>query len=173
MVRAGSQAGGGLAAGAPWTPLQAVLQRDADLLPLAVKARRGSGTPAGEDARRQLAAALAARRAVDDGVRRAVRALAHSSNALGGAVAAHGGVEAAAEALCASAEALPRPEGAALVDDWQCLRGMVAAWGAACGELDQYGMRHSRAFANLCNAGVPPAALGAAAAAACAEAATA
>lgn len=40
-------------------------------------------------------------------------------------------------------------------------QGMVAAWEASCGPLDQYGMRHTRAFANLCNLGVAPAALAA------------
>ncbi len=44
---------------------------------------------------------------------------------------------------------------------------MVGAWEEACGKLDQYGMQHTRAFSNLCNAGVPPAALGAQAAATC------
>jgi hypothetical protein len=36
---------------------------------------------------------------------------------------------------------------------------MVGAWESQCGKLDQYGMQHTRAFANLCNAGVAPAAL--------------
>lgn len=44
---------------------------------------------------------------------------------------------------------------------------MVGAWEAGCGTLDQYGMRHTRAFANLCNAGVRPEALGAMAAERC------
>lgn len=48
---------------------------------------------------------------------------------------------------------------------------MVGAWEAACGPLDQYGMRHSRAFANLCNAGVAPHALRAAAGGQCGGAA--
>jgi legumain len=43
-----------------------------------------------------------------------------------------------------------------LVDSWQCLRGMVAAWEGSCGPLGQYGMRHTRALANLCNAGLGP-----------------
>lgn len=34
-------------------------------------------------------------------------------------------------------------------------QGMLAAWEDSCGPLDQYGMKHSRTFANLCNAGVP------------------
>lgn len=36
---------------------------------------------------------------------------------------------------------------------WQ---GMVAAWESVRGPLDQYGMQHTRAFANLCNSGVTP-----------------
>ena len=49
---------------------------------------------------------------------------------------------------------VPAPKGKALVSDWDCLRAMVGQWNAACGPLDQYGMKHSRAFANLCNLGV-------------------
>lgn len=52
----------------------------------------------------------------------------------------------------------PRP-GVPLVDDWDCLRGMVGAWQAACGPMGEYGMRHTRMLANLCNAGVRPMAL--------------
>jgi len=44
-------------------------------------------------------------------------------------------------------------EGQALVDDWACLKNMVRAFEASCGELTQYGMKHMRAFANICNAG--------------------
>jgi legumain len=36
---------------------------------------------------------------------------------------------------------------------------MVAAWEVACGPLGQYGMRHTRALANLCNAGLGPGAV--------------
>jgi legumain len=48
------------------------------------------------------------------------------------------------------------------------VQAMVGAWERECGRLDQYGMQHSRAFANLCNAGVSAAQLSASAAAACA-----
>ncbi|WIA16428.1 hypothetical protein OEZ85_013117 [Tetradesmus obliquus] len=50
-------------------------------------------------------------------------------------------------------------EGRAVVDSWECLRGMVQAWEGRCGQLDQYGMKQTRLFANLCNAGVQPHAL--------------
>ncbi|GIL84653.1 hypothetical protein Vretimale_14536 [Volvox reticuliferus] len=52
----------------------------------------------------------------------------------------------------------PAP-GRPLVDDWDCLRAMVAAWGDVCGPMDQYTMRHTRLLANLCNAGLAPALL--------------
>lgn len=55
-------------------------------------------------------------------------------------------------------------------DKMHPLQDMVGAWESVCGALDQYGMRHSRAFANLCNAGVRPAELGTAAALACTDA---
>lgn len=42
----------------------------------------------------------------------------------------------------------------ALVDDWNCLRDMITVWESTCGELGQYGMKHSRIFANLCNLGI-------------------
>lgn len=53
------------------------------------------------------------------------------------------------------------------------LQGMMAAWEAACGPLDQYGMQYSRTFAALCNAGVPPAQLGTSAEGACGAASSA
>lgn len=60
----------------------------------------------------------------------------------------------------------PAP-GKPLVDSWDCLRGMVAAWSDACGPMDQYSMRHTRMFANLCNAGVREEALAEVAARVC------
>lgn len=115
---------------------------------------------------------------LDAGVASAVRRLLSTPSSLAlvhgryGATAHLGPLLAASEVQRAPLEgllqavvstALPRPAGAALVDNWECLRGMVGAWEAACGPLDQYGMRHTRAFANLCNAGLAPAHLGAAA----------
>jgi legumain len=51
---------------------------------------------------------------------------------------------------------LPGKEGKAVVGDWQCLKSMVQSWEGQCGQLDQYGMKLTRMFANLCNAGVQP-----------------
>lgn len=143
---------------APWTPVQgAVPQREADLVPLVAAAARGE---AGAAAR--LAAERRRRAELDAAVLEAVAAAAGAGN-LSGLLGA--------ERLLT--ELVPAPRSEALVDDWDCLRGMVGAWGAACGPLDQYGMRHTRAFANLCNLGVVPEALGAAAAASCGAAAVA
>lgn len=50
--------------------------------------------------------------------------------------------------------------GRPLVDDWACLRAMVDTWTAMCGPMDQYAMRHTRFFSNLCNSGVLPQQLG-------------
>ncbi|KAK9141956.1 hypothetical protein Syun_011356 [Stephania yunnanensis] len=46
-----------------------------------------------------------------------------------------------------------RPAGQPLVDDWTCLKNMVSTFETHCGSLAQYGMKHMRAFANICNAG--------------------
>jgi hypothetical protein len=46
------------------------------------------------------------------------------------------------------------PQGRAVVSDWDCLRNMMHMWESQCGPLGQYGMKHSRAFANICNLGI-------------------
>ncbi|KAA3490671.1 vacuolar-processing enzyme-like [Gossypium australe] len=47
-----------------------------------------------------------------------------------------------------------RPAGQPLVDDWKCLKEMVRTFETHCGKLTQYGMKHTRSFANICNAGI-------------------
>ena len=47
-----------------------------------------------------------------------------------------------------------REPGLALVDDWTCLKTMVRVFETHCGSLTQYGMKHMRAFANICNSHV-------------------
>jgi len=47
-----------------------------------------------------------------------------------------------------------RSPGQSLVDDWDCLKSMVRGFESQCGSLSQYGLKHMRAFANICNAGV-------------------
>lgn len=125
----------------PWTGLVGAMpQREADLVPLIVAAQRGG--VGGEEAAVALAGERDCRVAVDTRVSRAVQALLANTNSV-------------FDAIYVMNEPMPAPSGSlALVDDWECLRGMMEAWGSVCGRLDQYGMRHSRAFANLCNLGV-------------------
>ncbi|KAL4426127.1 hypothetical protein ABPG77_002713 [Micractinium sp. CCAP 211/92] len=180
-------------AGAPWVQLGAVAQRDADLMPLWHAVQTRPEGPARAAAARELEAEVSRRAALDASVTAAVRRLLSPADASGalaslrsmyGSSAQLGPLLAAGlasptgsppEALVAAVvgQALPRPAGAAVVDDWDCLRAMVGAWEGACGRLDQYGMRHTRAFANLCNAGLRPAYLASAAAQACASSAAA
>lgn len=47
-----------------------------------------------------------------------------------------------------------RKPGLPLVDDWECLKSTVRLFEAHCGSLTQYGMKHMRAFANICNNGI-------------------
>ncbi|XP_045788398.1 legumain isoform X2 [Trifolium pratense] len=47
-----------------------------------------------------------------------------------------------------------RKPGLPLVDDWQCLKSRVRVFESHCGSLTQYGMKHMRAFANICNNGI-------------------
>ncbi|XP_060207272.1 legumain [Lycium barbarum] len=47
-----------------------------------------------------------------------------------------------------------REPGLPLVDDWECLKSTVRLFEAHCGSLTQYGMKHMRSFANICNNGV-------------------
>eukprot|EP00887_Chlorella_sp_A99_P007632 scaffold20.g7632.t1 len=178
-------ANGADGAQAAWARVGALPQRDADLHHLYIRYTRAEGA-AKAAALRALDAEVSRRAGLDASVRASVTALLRSSclldlvrarygrelqTAEGGRLPLAGG-EASAQGLLDVLvhRALPRAPGLPLVDDWGCLRGMVDAWEEACGPLDQYGMRHTRAFANLCNAGLAPPALRAAAAASCSSA---
>lgn len=160
----GFQPGGGVNAGLgkqPFVPMGAVPQREADLMPLIVKASRLEGTEEGAAAAKELEAERSLRRAIDGSVHGTLKLLTQRSNALGMASIANGRDIPLADALMT--EPVAAPVGSALVSDWDCLRAMVDQWQAACGPLGQYGMKNSRAFANLCNLGVAPEAMAAAA----------
>ncbi|KAL1371242.1 hypothetical protein HN51_001469 [Arachis hypogaea] len=60
-----------------------------------------------------------------------------------------------------------REPGLPLVEDWTCLKSMVRVFETHCGSLTQYGMKHMRAFANICNSGVSKASMEEACMAAC------
>lgn len=156
-------------------PLDTTLwpQRQADLLPLYIAATDSFSNSAETlQAHAALSAALAERVRVDKAVRAAVASLLAEPQVQAMIQEKYGGEDTLLQAgsnadrQSGTAEehlvemvvsiALPRPAGLPLVDDWNCLRGMVAAWQQALGPLDQYGMQHTRTFANLCNIGVPP-----------------
>ncbi|CAL4886420.1 unnamed protein product [Urochloa decumbens] len=60
-----------------------------------------------------------------------------------------------------------RSPGQPLVDDWDCLKRTVRIFESHCGSLTQYGMKHMRAFANICNRGTPATAMKEASISAC------
>lgn len=64
-----------------------------------------------------------------------------------------------------------RPAGQVLVDDWACLKSMVRTFERSCGPLTQYGMKHMRAFANICNSGLDVTKMATAASETCTESA--
>uniref|UniRef100_A0A251VAA9 Putative peptidase C13, legumain n=2 Tax=Helianthus annuus TaxID=4232 RepID=A0A251VAA9_HELAN len=56
--------------------------------------------------------------------------------------------------LLGSGDGPVRGDRSALVDDWDCLKFMVRTFETHCGSLTQYGLKHTRTFANICNNGV-------------------
>jgi len=113
-----------------------VNQRDADLLHYWHKFRISpEGSSAKRNAQRQLVDVMDHRLHVDNSIALIGKLLF--------------GADKGVEVLKAV-----RPEGQALVDDWDCLKSMVRTFETHCGSLSQYGMKHMRSFANICNAGI-------------------
>ncbi|KAG2598458.1 hypothetical protein PVAP13_5KG347100 [Panicum virgatum] len=128
---------------------RAVNQRDADLVYFWQKYRKlAEGSPGKNDARKELLEVMAHRSHVDNSVE-LIGSLLFGS-------------EDGPRVLKAV-----RAAGDPLVDDWSCLKSMVRAFEAQCGSLAQYGMKHMRSFANICNAGILPEAVSKVAAQAC------
>lgn len=115
-------------------------QREADLLPLILRAESHS------DARDELERERHARSTIDVHIAEiAQHIMQHNKEVLQGSFLQ---LEHLGKQPVASPSGSP-----ALVDDWNCLREMMHAWESTCGPLGQYGMKHSRTFANLCNLG--------------------
>ncbi|KAH7297403.1 hypothetical protein KP509_26G068100 [Ceratopteris richardii] len=113
-----------------------VHQRDADLLFLWHKySSRSEGTKEKFEAQEELLTELSYRMHLDKSV-----------SLIGKALFGDGIGDSALTAV--------RPSGTPLVDDWSCLKTLVRTFESHCGSLTDYGMRHMRAFANICNAGV-------------------
>ncbi|KAJ4847408.1 hypothetical protein Tsubulata_046524 [Turnera subulata] len=115
---------------------KAVNQRDADLIHFWDKYRKApEGSARKVQAQKDFVEAMSHRMHID-----------HSVKLIGKLLF---GIEKGPEVLGAV-----RPAGQPLVDNWDCLKEMVRTFETHCGSLSQYGMKHMRALANICNAGI-------------------
>ncbi|KAL8522174.1 hypothetical protein ACS0TY_012354 [Phlomoides rotata] len=113
-----------------------VNQRDAELLHFWHKFRRAPEHSARKsEAQKQLAEAMAHRTHIDNSIKLIGKLLF--------------GLETGPQVINSV-----RPSGQPLVDDWICLKTLVRTFETQCGSLSQYGMKHMRSIANMCNAGV-------------------
>eukprot|EP00210_Caulerpa_lentillifera_P002430 g2329.t1 len=116
-------------------------QTEADLVHLYVEASENKNS----DASLRLEKELAMRRHTDEVIYNSLHSLVRS-----GDLSTDISVSKFAE------EVIPRGPDEPVVNDWDCLRGMVAAWEDKCGRLNSYSGQYSRTFVNLCNAMVSP-----------------
>ncbi|KAL7164539.1 hypothetical protein ACSBR2_040442 [Camellia fascicularis] len=117
-------------------PSKAVNQRDADLLHFWDKFRKApEGSPRKLEAQKQFVEAMSHRMHIDNSMKMVGKLLF--------------GIEKGPEVLNTV-----RPSGQPLVDDWDCLKTLVRTFETNCGSLSQYGMKHMRSVANICNAGI-------------------
>ncbi|KAK7311409.1 hypothetical protein RJT34_09541 [Clitoria ternatea] len=121
-------------------PRKAVSQRDADLIHFWEKFRRApEGSSRKAEAEKQLREVTSHRMHIDHSVKHIGKLLF--------------GIEKGSKMLNSV-----RPAGLPVVDDWDCLKTLcemsVRTFETHCGSLSEYGMKHMRSFANLCNAGI-------------------
>ncbi|CBI18454.3 hypothetical protein VitviT2T_014399 [Vitis vinifera] len=62
-----------------------------------------------------------------------------------------------------------RPLDQPVVDDWDCYKMLVKTYEEHCGSLSRYGLKYTRALANMCNAGIKMEQMAVASAQACAK----
>ena len=122
----------------------AVQQYEADIISLRAVHEAAPEGPLKEEARAELESELAHRERVDSAIERVVSATLEYTNLLPSLIGQ--------EAKAIFSEA--RPEGQPLVDDWACHKELIQNFEGACSPLGQYGMKHGRAFANVCNRGL-------------------
>jgi len=131
-------------------PSKAVNQRDADLLHFWHKYRKApEGSPRKMEAQKQFIEMMSHRLHLDQSIKFIGKLLF--------------GMDKASDVLNTI-----RPAGQPLVDDWDCLKTLVRTFETHCGSLSQYGMKHMRSLANLCNAGIRKEKMAEASAQACA-----
>ncbi|KAL9679092.1 hypothetical protein QQ045_016946 [Rhodiola kirilowii] len=117
-------------------PSKVVNQRDADLVHFWDKFRKApEGSDRKTEAQKQVMEAMSHRMHIDNSIKLIGKLLF--------------GIEKGPKVLDAV-----RPAGQPLVDDWSCLKTLVRTFEAHCGSLSQYGMKHMRSIANICNAGI-------------------
>ncbi|KAL3824999.1 hypothetical protein ACJIZ3_021028 [Penstemon smallii] len=127
---------------------KAVSQREADLLYYQQKFinldiffflhqfnRAPKGSKKRSEARMQLLNEINSRKVIDNKMKEISTLLVGATN---GIAMMHGA----------------RPIGQPLVDDWSCLKTFVKTYEENCGSMTSYGMKYTRAFANMCNAGI-------------------
>lgn len=117
-------------------------QKDADLLYLYVQASKNKKDT---NASVELEKELKMRRVVDEAIYTSLEGLV-----LAGDLPAESSIAQFAQEL------IPQEPDEAIVNNWDCLKEMVAVWEAKCGELNTYSGQYTRTFANLCNAAVSP-----------------
>eukprot|EP00210_Caulerpa_lentillifera_P002432 g2331.t1 len=116
-------------------------QTDADLMHLYWMASRNNNT----DASLRLERELAVRKHTDEVIYNSLHSLIKS-----------GHLPTQTSVSTYANKVIPRGPDEPVVNDWDCLRGMVAAWEDKCGRLNSYSGQYSRTFVNLCNAMVSP-----------------
>lgn len=110
-------------------------QRDADLLHLREKYRRApEGSQQKLEAKKKLNEAMEHRKNVDNTIDMIGKLLFGSEKGL--------------EVM------KTRPAGQPPVDDWDCFKTLLHTYESKCGALSVYGRKHTRVFANFCNAGI-------------------
>ncbi|KMT17967.1 hypothetical protein BVRB_2g033130 [Beta vulgaris subsp. vulgaris] len=118
------------------TSSNAVNQRDADLIHFWNKFRKASeGSQRKINAQKQFMEVMSHRVHLDDSIKLIGKLLFGIEKGLG-------------------VLQTVRPTGQPLVDDWNCLKTLVRTFEKHCGSLSQYGMKHMRSIANICNAGI-------------------
>ncbi|XP_015884509.3 vacuolar-processing enzyme [Ziziphus jujuba] len=117
-------------------PTKAVNQRDADIVHFWDKFRKApEGSQRKVDAQKEVVEVMSHRMHIDNSVKLIGKLLF--------------GIEKGPYVLNTV-----RPAGLPLVEDWDCLKTVVRTFETHCGSLSQYGMKHMRSFANICNAGI-------------------
>ncbi|KAJ4955800.1 hypothetical protein NE237_012583 [Protea cynaroides] len=120
----------------PNTHMEVVNQRDADLLYLWHRYKKTEEGSEKEEILKELTETMMHRKHLDGSI-----------ELIGGLLFGPGKGSSVLGAV--------RPSGQQLVDDWGCLKAMVKMFETHCGSLTQYGMKYTRAFANICNSGIP------------------